>query len=101
MKQTKPVFKTPDDCLAYAEKVNPKRESLTIEKLRTFSGCEHYSDEKATEIIKSLELLAVIVCEGSGKESICIDNQYVVNLDNQQEMEVIPINFNQTKTHAA
>lgn len=37
--------------------------SLTPELLRTFEGCEHYSDEQAQEIVFGLQSLAGILFE--------------------------------------
>lgn len=36
----------------------PKR--LTIEQLRSYKGCEHYTDEEAAEIIDTLEQLSFV-----------------------------------------
>ena len=43
--------------------INPKREPLTIEKLRSFEGLENLTDEEAQEIIFSLVQLASITFE--------------------------------------
>lgn len=43
--------------------INPKREPLTIEKLKTFEGLENLTDEEAQEIIFSLVQLASITFE--------------------------------------
>lgn len=51
------------DCIAYAKSINPKKEPLSIEKLRTFPGCEHYNDEEAVAILRSIEQLTQIVFE--------------------------------------
>lgn len=40
--------------MRYSEQVNPQKEKLTIETLRTFPGCEHYNDEEATEIVETI-----------------------------------------------
>lgn len=40
---------------------NPK--CLTPDKLRSFPGCEHYSDEEAPEVIASIEQLSHILME--------------------------------------
>lgn len=43
--------------------INPNKEQLTVEKLKTFSGCENYSDEEATEIVLSIQILCKILFE--------------------------------------
>ncbi|MGF2414008.1 hypothetical protein [Ferruginibacter sp.] len=66
--------------------------SLTAAQLRSFPGCDHYSDTEAAEIIQSLEKLSAICYEQLGKLKIhSIDNQYVVSLNSHQH----------TKTKAA
>jgi hypothetical protein len=40
---------------------NQKR--LSIEKLKAFPGCENYTDEKAEEIIATLEELSILFYE--------------------------------------
>ncbi|GAA3919567.1 hypothetical protein GO495_21540 [Chitinophaga oryziterrae] len=37
------------------------RGRLTIQELRTFPGCEHYSDEQAEEIVESIYQIALLV----------------------------------------
>lgn len=46
-----------------AQKVNPRKDPLTIEKLRSFPGCEHYSDQEAIAIIETFEQLAFMTFE--------------------------------------
>jgi|GEM_PF-1471861 hypothetical protein len=41
--------------------INPKKEALTIENLRTFEGFENVSDEEAMEIIRTIDTLCRIV----------------------------------------
>jgi hypothetical protein len=96
----KNTLKNVNDCINYAKKLNPKKEGLTIEKLRSFPGCEHYSDKEATEIIDSVNTLALIVCEGMEKD-ICIDNQQVVNSNRENQGKIISLNSEQTKSNAA
>lgn len=38
------------------------------EWLRTFKGCEHYSDEEAEEIVDSLDRLATIMLENAAQK---------------------------------
>ena len=96
-------LKTVDDYIAFAQKVNPKMEHLTIEKLRSYPGCENYTDDQATSIIQTLEQFALILFEiAHQKESICIENQQVVYcVQDKQQPDTIPIDINKTKTVAA
>lgn len=56
--------------------INPKEESLTVDILRTFPGYENYSDERALEVIDTLEKLSMILYEEACKiNRINIDNQ--------------------------
>ena len=101
MKQLKPVLDSGEDFFDYAQKINPKCESLTPEKLRSFSGCEHYTDEEALGIIQSLEMLSVIIFENAEIKSICIDNQQVVNSKDKTETKVMSMSSSQTQNRAA
>lgn len=38
-----------------------QKTGLTIDKLRKFPGCEHYSDEEAAQVVDSLNKLALIL----------------------------------------
>lgn len=51
------------DCIAFAKSINPHKEPLTIEKLRTFPGCEHYTDEEAKQIIQTFDTLTKAMFE--------------------------------------
>ncbi|MBS1773406.1 MAG: hypothetical protein JST82_11160 [Bacteroidetes bacterium] len=63
----------------YVEKPLTKENNLTIEKLKSYRGCENLSDEQALNAIQTIEKLAVIlfdyVCHQNG---IVIDNQVVI-----------------------
>lgn len=54
------------------------------EWLRSFKGCEHYTDDEAVKIVQSLERLANILfdftCEQNG---ILIDNQLVITSNSE------------------
>jgi len=89
MKHSKTILQNPEDFFDYAQKINPKCESLTPEKLRSFPGCEHYTDEEAQHIIQSLEMLAVILFENAEKKSICIDNQQLENFSKKKNNDNI------------
>ena len=59
---------------------------MTIEQLRKYKGCEHYSDEQAAEIVASLRIFAIALIETWPK--ICIDNQCSI------ESKSIPLTVN-------
>lgn len=63
------------------ENINPNSEKLTVDKLRSFPGCEGFTDAEAENIIASLELLSEI-CYNAAKEikTHNIDNQLIVSL---------------------
>jgi hypothetical protein len=48
---------------------------LTVAKLRTFPGCEHYSDEEAEKIVQSLRRLSEIILNIPVVKNYLIDNQ--------------------------
>jgi len=45
------------------ESINPQKEVLTVEKLRSFEGMEHLSDAEAQEIVYSIRTFSNIVYE--------------------------------------
>jgi hypothetical protein len=97
-----PRLETVDDYIAFAQKVNPKMEHLTIEKLRSYPGCENYTDDQAASTIQTLEQFALILFEiAYQKEDTCIENQQVVYLNQDKQPDAIPIDINKTKTVAA
>ena len=94
--QMNPVFTGGE--IQYIENLNPKKEALTVEKLRMFSGCEHYNDEQAAEIVKTIHKIALILYENSRSEkSLLIDNQLVVNFKKEKKL----LNPSQLKLKAA
>jgi hypothetical protein len=66
-------LKNPGDGAAFASAINPAKEPLTIEKLRTFPGCEHYSDEDAEQIVQSIHQFAYILFD-------CVSQTKVITL---------------------
>jgi hypothetical protein len=66
-------LKSQEDGAAFAQAINPKKEPLTIEKLRTFPGCEHYSDEEAEQIVQTIHQFAHILFE-------CVSQTKVITL---------------------
>lgn len=71
-----------DEFIKKANELNPNKHPLTIEKLKTFTGCEGYTDDEAVEIVQTLEHLSAILFESNfPNNSICNDNQCVVYLE--------------------
>jgi hypothetical protein len=69
-----------------AERKKAKREPLTAQKLRGTPGLENLTDQEASEAIEAIQKLAEIFFEiASQNQTICIDNQQVVNLDQQNK----------------
>ena len=58
-----PTLKTLDDCVRYAQTINPKKAPLTQERLRQFSGCRHYDEEQALQLVQLIEQLATALFE--------------------------------------
>jgi len=70
----------------FEQRKKAKREPLTSEKLRKTPGLENLSDQQADEAINSLKKLAAILFEmAAHNETICIDNQQVVHLKQQNK----------------
>ncbi len=68
------------------ERKKAKREPLTIERLRKGPGLENLSDLEAAEAIDNIKKLASIFFEmACQNESICIDNQQVVYLNQENK----------------
>ena len=69
------------------DKINPEEKPLTPELLKTFPGCEDYTEQQAQEIIHSLEKLSAICYNIVNVEKIhSIDNQQVVYLNNKKNI---------------
>lgn len=67
--------------------INPDEKPLSPEVLKTFPGCEDYTEIQALEIIRSLEKLAAICYSINNTEKIhSIDNQQVVYLNNKKNI---------------
>lgn len=49
--------------------VNPLKENITPEKLKTFKGCEAMSDAEATEVVFAIQTLANILYEFMNEQS--------------------------------
>ena len=76
--------------LAKAKKKNNVK-SLTCmdtpDWLRSFKGCEHYSDEEAKEDLDSLNQLAAILLRNASQKTHHIDNQRVVYLQQEKQQQ--------------
>ena len=78
-------------CIAFAHKINPRRQPLTIEKLRSFPGCEHYSDEEAGIILQSFEQLTAIIFDATASnQNLCGSEGQVVYLSDNNQPAQIP-----------
>jgi hypothetical protein len=72
--------------ILFEERKKAKREPLTPEKVRKTPGLENLSDQEALEAIESIKRLVAILFETACQnQSICIDNQHVVNLNQQNK----------------
>lgn len=49
--------------------INPKKEPLTVERLRKFKGCEHLSDAEAEEALLAIKTLSGLLVELIKEES--------------------------------
>lgn len=63
MKPQVTTLKNVEEAIAFAQAINPKKESLTIEKLRAFPGCEQYSEEESRKIVQTIHHLCHILFE--------------------------------------
>jgi len=79
-----PTLKTIDDCIQYAQAINPKKAPLTPEQLRQFPGCERYSEEQAAQLVQTIDLLVTAVFE-----TVTIDKE-----GQSENTAVIPIEKN-------
>jgi hypothetical protein len=75
-------LKNQGDGPAFAQAINPKKEPLTIEKLRTFPGCEHYSDEEAELVVQTIHQYALILFE-------CVSKTKVIPLSNTNNISYL------------
>ena len=77
---------------------NPKKEALTSAVLRTFEGFAGISDEEAENICRTSLLFAQVLLEFIAvKNTISIDNQFVVYSTSENEVPVIDINSSKSK----
>ena len=61
--------------------INPQKEPLTNSILKSFDGCENYTDEEATSLVESIRKIAKILFDLIEiNNSICIGNQQTISL---------------------
>ncbi len=62
---------------------------MTIEEFKSYPNCENYTDEQASNIIQTLEKLAVILfdftCQQNG---MIIDNQVVIKEKEENNLKL-------------
>lgn len=51
------------------KKLNPNKEELTVEKLKTFDGFENIEDKEAQETVFAIQTLASILYEFTNEQS--------------------------------
>jgi LEA14-like dessication related protein len=86
MKKQTLDFKNDDELITYLKATNPRQQPLTVERLKSYPGCENYTDEQATKIIQILENLAVCMMALTTPENIqSIDNQLNVYLNKESD----------------
>lgn len=57
--------------------------------LRAFKGCEHYTDEQALQIVRTLDTLAEIMFEFTCQQNgTIIDNQLVITDNRENEIKI-------------
>lgn len=57
--------------------------------LRAFKGCEHYSDDQALEIVRTLDALAEVMFEFTCQQNgIVIDNQLIIEPKEENELKL-------------
>jgi len=59
----------------------------TPEWLRSFKGCEHYSDSEAMAVIESLNIFASILLRNASQKLHVIDNQLVISLQQEEKLQ--------------
>ena len=81
MKKIKSETETKEQVIDEVIKMNPKKEPLTIEKLKTFKGFEQMNDEELKEYLHHIHQMAVIVVE-----HLRTQNNEVIESDNQNKL---------------
>jgi hypothetical protein len=58
---------------------NRKIEAMTIDELRNYPNCAHYTDEEADDILRTLDKLATVIFDYTCHQyGIVVDNQLSV-----------------------
>jgi hypothetical protein len=73
--------KTSNEIINDVIKMNPTKEPLTVEKLKTFKGFEQMNDEELKEYLHHIHQIAVIVVEHLRQQ-----NGEVIEFDNQNKL---------------
>ena len=62
---------------------------MTIQEFKSFPNCEIYTDEQATNIIQTLEKLAVILFDFTcQKNGMIIDNQLIIQQKEEDNLKL-------------
>lgn len=57
--------------------------------LRAFKGCEHYTDQQAVEIVRTMDALAEVMFEFTCQQNgIVIDNQLITKQSEENELKL-------------
>lgn len=62
--------------------LNPNKEELTVEKLKTFKGLENLKDEEAQETVFAIQTLASIIYEFANEQA---RNKNIDELENENQ----------------
>ena len=67
----------------YSQSPSAEALPLTVESLRNYKGCAHYSDEECAQIIKSLRTLASVLLKRIMKQNKGAENHVIPTLNQQ------------------
>ena len=63
-----------------------KNIAMTINELRAYPNCGHYTDDQAENILRTLDKIAVILFDYTCQQyGIVIDNQIDIEINDNQE----------------
>lgn len=63
--------------------LNPNKEELTVEKLKTFAGFENLKDEEAQETVFAIQTLASLIYEFANEQARFKNNDETENKNQQ------------------
>ena len=66
------------------ETLNPDKEELTVEKLKTFKGFENLEDKEAQETVFAIQTLANILYEFTNEQS----KPKKIDSENKQQLKI-------------